>query len=295
MLISDKQLYKLCQRYGSRALKWRRKFIGLLPEVYRRHIYKRRGFSSIFEFAAKLSGISEEQVRRVLNLEKRFFDKPALHSLLVSGQASVNKLARVAGVATVENEEDWAGRVIYLSKTAIDALVKDHKFEDQNGLNKPIFNGESVPGHINSQQNNAVVNDDSDVLSLKLSGDTMARLRGLQRRGIDVDVLINEFLDRREEEIEKEKSKIAQKQDNSNSNRYIPTKIKNVVYAEYGNKCAIPNCARASEAIHHTNRFALARNHNPYFLAPLCRAHHEIAHSIDQKVFENKGPPKNSS
>lgn len=29
------------------------KFIGLLPEVYRRKLYEKKGFSSIFEFGAR--------------------------------------------------------------------------------------------------------------------------------------------------------------------------------------------------------------------------------------------------
>ena len=57
--ISDQQLYELCQKYGERARTWRQKFAGLLPEVYRRRLYEKKGFGSIFEFAAKLAGMSQ--------------------------------------------------------------------------------------------------------------------------------------------------------------------------------------------------------------------------------------------
>ncbi|MBI5754420.1 hypothetical protein HZA40_04730, partial [Candidatus Peregrinibacteria bacterium] len=61
--LTDQNLYELCKTYGTRALEWRRKFIGLLPEVNKRKLYQKKGFGSIFEFAKKLAGLSEEQVR----------------------------------------------------------------------------------------------------------------------------------------------------------------------------------------------------------------------------------------
>ena len=74
--LSDENLFKLCRIYGARALEWRNKFIGLLPEVNRRRLYEQKGFSSIFEFAAKLAGVSREQLGTVLSLDRKFEDKP---------------------------------------------------------------------------------------------------------------------------------------------------------------------------------------------------------------------------
>ena len=100
---TDQELYKLCCKYGAAALEARRKFAGLLPEILRRRLYEKKGFGSIYEFAAKLAGMSREQVQRVLQLERKFEDKPVLKELLVNGEESVNKLARVASIATPEN------------------------------------------------------------------------------------------------------------------------------------------------------------------------------------------------
>ncbi len=58
--LTDEKLYELCKMYGARALEWRRKFIGLLPEVERRKLYRKKGFASVFEFAAKLAGVSQK-------------------------------------------------------------------------------------------------------------------------------------------------------------------------------------------------------------------------------------------
>jgi len=85
--------------------------VGLLPEVSKRRLWEKKGFGSIFEFAAKLAGLSQEQVRLALNLERRFSGLPVLKGLLVEGEVSLNKLARVVSIATVENEGELAEKV----------------------------------------------------------------------------------------------------------------------------------------------------------------------------------------
>lgn len=149
--MSDHELLKLCQQYGERALLWRRKFIGLLPEV--------KGCGSIFEFTAKLAGLSEEQTRKALNLEKSFEDKPLLKNLLLNGEVGINKLARITAVVTSGNQEFWATQVKILSKAALETLVRDQKSLEQNGLFETKNEDKSVPGHSNPQQN--ILDDNS--------------------------------------------------------------------------------------------------------------------------------------
>ena len=139
--MTDEKLYELAKMYGRNALVWRQKFMGLLPEVEKRKLYERKGFGSIFEFAYKLAGLSEQQVRTALNLERRFAELPALRSLLVEGKVSINKLVRVASIATVENEGELAEAVQLLPKKALETWVRD-------GLDKPQNEGKVVPGQI---------------------------------------------------------------------------------------------------------------------------------------------------
>ena len=153
--ISDQQLFSLCQKYGEQARRWKQKFAGLLPEVFRRRLFERKGFGSIFEFAAKLAGMSPDQVRLVLNLEKKFEDKPVLKKMLIEGEVSINKLARVTSIATAQNEEFLAAQVKLLPKSALETLVRDErKYENSksaesehlNALFKPQFDDKSLPG-----------------------------------------------------------------------------------------------------------------------------------------------------
>jgi len=41
---------------------WSRKFAALLPEVDKRQLFRKHGFYSIFEFAAKLAGMGRKTV-----------------------------------------------------------------------------------------------------------------------------------------------------------------------------------------------------------------------------------------
>jgi len=249
---------------------WRRKFIGLLPEVNHRRLYEKRGFFSIFEFAKKLCGLSEEQVRRVLNLEERFKNKPKLHKALISGEVSVNKLVRIAAIATPENEAFWEEKVHQLPKSALETLIKDMKIENQNGFIKPQNELKSVPGHRLEEVN--------------LKSDVVEELLKLQQKGIDVNQLLRKFLERRKLEIMQEKEELCVIPAKS---RYIPVKIRRHLKKEYGNKCSIEHCKKPATTIHHTQRFALSGSHNPKYLAPLCKDHHTIAHAIDVKVLQS--------
>lgn len=295
--MTDEKLYELCKTYGERALMWRRKFAGLLPEVNKRRLYEKKGFSSIFEFAAKLAGMSKEQVARVLNLELKFKDKPVLKKMLIEGKVSVNKLARIASVANVENEEFLADQIRLLPNRAVETLVKDMKFGNQNGLLKLKNEPKSV--HVHTLE------------MLELSPEVVEKLSELQNKGIDINDLLLGFLKKREEEIAYQKAEIVAelkgmtnqtcenfaqevvnsagtKQKHKSASHYVPAKIKKIIYHDHGTKCSVPNCEKLATTIHHTNRFAITQIHDPRFLAPLCREHHLIAHSIDQKFHEKR-------
>lgn len=283
--MTDRQLYRLCKKYGARALTWRRKFAGLLPEVNRRRLYEKKGFSSIFEFAAKLAGMTQEQVRLVLNLEERFTDKPLLKQLLTTGEVSVNKLGRIASVATPDNEGFWAHQSKILSNRALETFIRDSRIEDKDGLNKA--ENERSGLHV---QTKTLTQRPAEQSSFQLSREVEVQLLALQNKGIDVNALLLELLKIRELEIAREKEQLASQPTVTNpKSRYIQAPVKKLLAKEHGTKCSAPHCLRNSEAIHHTQRFGLNRSHDPHFLAPLCKEHHLIAHAMDRKFQSMRG------
>ncbi len=352
--LSDENLYQLCRTYGARALEWRRKFTGLLPEVFKRKLYEKKGFDSVFVFAKKLAGLSEEQVRLVLNLEKRFENVPALQTLLVNGEVSVNKLARVAAIANPENQEFLAEQVQILSKGAVETLVRDEKWarencggivggasadlfgnfgdlsglrgKNSNGLLEPENGAKFVRAHKSAQSISAASSDEKNKVvwngwmsqAVNLSPEVHKKLLELQQKGLDLNQILLEFLKKREEEIAQRKEKIAekvlQKEEEKAQKKaqieeeilksspkgelkggvvvqprpHIPVAVKKILHDEHGTKCSIKNCQKLAETIHHTQRFALSGSHDPHYLAPLCKEHHEIAHAVDVRCHEVK-------
>lgn len=266
--LSDQTLYQLCREYGGRSIHWRNKFIGLLPEVDRRRLFEKKGFESIFEFAAKLAGLSQEQVRRVLNVDRTFEPFPHLRRALVEGKVSIHKLARVASIATVENEEELVEKMKVLPQVALEVMIRD--FKNENGLRKSKIEQESVRAH-----------------TLQLLPQVEARLLELQRKGIDLNELLTQFLDERKQTIEEEKVAAAAELGEAKS-RYIPVAVRRVIEKEHGSQCSMPSCGRPSQNLHHTQRFSLARRHDPRFIAPLCKAHHALAHAVDVRVQEKR-------
>jgi hypothetical protein len=318
--LTDSELLTLCQKYGRQARFWRQKFIGLLPEVDKRELYLKKGCQSVYEFAAKLGGVSHEQVRRVINIEKRFLEEgtKGLRKMLIEGEVSVNKLARVVSVATKENEEELVHYVRKLSKSALETWVRDGKYAELNQKNcndrddrekldlfgDSISGSESVPGHkLEMGNEGGICKEGSDegggdlILKLGLSSEVIAKLKELKEKGIDVNEMLVGMLKKREEELEERKLKqtkkvvsreVKRKIEGRRPSRYIAAETRKILKEEHGTNCSVPQCKRRSAAVHHTARFGLTRSNNPYFLAPLCREHHEIAHSIDEKVFKKR-------
>lgn len=60
--------------------------------------------------------------------------------------------------------------------------------------------------------------------------------------------------------------------------RQIPEKLKNFIKKTYGEHCAFPGCKYPAACLHHTIRFSYAKSHDPFFIIPLCKIHHELAH-----------------
>ncbi len=250
--LSDEQLLKLCQRYGEQSRVWRQKFAGLLPEVNRRRLYEKKGFSSIFEFALKLAGMSENQVCRILNLERNFSDKPALHQMLINGEVSPNKLIKVAPIATKENQDALAAQVKILPCRALETLARDEKVMEQkfqpqqhdsgglameerglasgglvglenrsggesekkyqNGSSKPENGGKFDHVSISSPFVVQQVNSDFELVAA-LKKEVKEKLVELKRKGIDINKLIIEMIRQRDLRIEEEKRAIVEQKE----------------------------------------------------------------------------------
>ncbi len=121
--MDNKELHGWCKNSGAQSLEGRKKFIAALPEVYKRHLYKKYSFGSIYEYAAKLCGVSHTMVDDVIRVDEKLKDMPKLKALLP--KVGLSKLRRVVCIANKETENEWVEKVQKMSKPALELHIKD--------------------------------------------------------------------------------------------------------------------------------------------------------------------------
>ncbi|MEK7528909.1 MAG: hypothetical protein AAB592_04020 [Patescibacteria group bacterium] len=300
-------LHETFKKYGAAALKWRRRCELLLPDIYRQRIWKKKGYESIYVYAAKLAGMSQRTVDESLRIFRNIEDKKPL--LNVARQFGLHRVRAVAAIATHENAEYFAEKARKMSKHTFETFVREYKKEilpgEENGRNEMqsnlIRNANSSP----VQGADFGVATDHGAVSIDIAAD-----RGLHSAAMDasVDVLRHasasasdrppvevtmqlpfEVFDRLQKlkgqsswgelmgkllsNNDGEKPEIMQTE-----KRYIPAKIKKYVLKKYGGRCAFPGCVKTFTSLHHTQRFASERVHDPDRLVPVCDGHERLAH-----------------
>lgn len=68
---AEKLLHAQFVKYGCNTKDWTRKCILLLPKIEKCRIWEKKGFISIYEYAAKLAGMSRNLVNEGLRIMKK--------------------------------------------------------------------------------------------------------------------------------------------------------------------------------------------------------------------------------
>ncbi len=237
---AQRKLNQEFSSYGKEALEWRRKCELLLPEIERLRVWEACGFSSIYEYAAKKAGMSRHTVNECLRVLRKIEDKPALKE--VAEKKGFRAVRPVATIATPETDEFWAEKAEKLGVNTLETYVR----EERKGL------------HMEAKLQ----------VSLSIKPELAKRLDQLKKRE-DFEDLLEKFLDFTEETVpEPVKTK----------SRHIPVHIKRHVLNKTSGLCAFPGCQKPYKILHHTQRFALEKIHDPTRLVPLCKAHERLAH-----------------
>ena len=112
-------------KYGAEARRRMRKCELLLPEIDRREIWKRKGFGSIYEYAAKLAGMSHEKVRECLRIHHHIEDKPEL--MEVAEKQGLFSVQPVATIATREDAGFWAEKAASMPKNVLEKYTQSYR------------------------------------------------------------------------------------------------------------------------------------------------------------------------
>lgn len=129
----DSKIHLKFVRYGSQARYWLRQCALLLPEIARQEIWRKKGFGSIYEYAAKLAGMSKAQVDTALWVVRAVEDKPELKKVVE--EKGINCVRPVVAIATKETASFWAGKAKEMSKGELETYVKDYKTDFIPGNN----------------------------------------------------------------------------------------------------------------------------------------------------------------
>ena len=252
--MTDKELLELCQKFGSNAKKWSRKFAALLPEVNRRGLWKRK-FHSIHEFAAQVGGVSPGVVDKVLNLDKKLEEKPLLKAEIAEeGWVKVEVASRIQ-----VKEEEAVKMVKTLPKKTLETFAREVDESEECPKASP---GGEWP------KLNFTVRPEVELRLRRFQQKLQKKKKQMLSLGETLEELLN---------LAEEPGKLTSG---------IPAKQERELRKKHNNKCAIPTCRHPIEEFHHTKRFAKTGTHE--HVVPLCHEHHQIAHA---GLIENENDP----
>lgn len=275
-------LHREFSEYGRNAKEWARKCMLLLLEIDRYKVWAKKGFGSIYEYAAKLAGLSRDQVNESLRVLGRIEDKPAL--MEVAREKGIWAVRPVAVVATKETDEFFAEKARSMTKNEFEVYVKGVR----TCYGRPGEAGQ--PDEADGGTNGATAGAGSQVqpakmtvtVAMELSPEMADRLQKLKADG-DYETAMKKLFEYRDEALEREKPDAAE-----DVSRHIPKEIERYVLECDSRMCAFPGCRRAYAHLHHTQGFARARVHDPDRIFCLCEAHHGLAH---RGLIENEEMP----
>lgn len=242
-------IHELFVKFGSNAKVWINKCKMLLPEIDRQKIWYKKGFGSIYEYAAKLAGLSHGQVQDALRIMKKIEDKPAL--LRVAEKKGLGSVRPAATIATIETQEFWANKAEKMPVRTFETYVRESRH---------------------------VTTFDQKAIQMTLSQETADKLEKI-KGDRNWEELIKEFISLREG---KKPEKI------ENAKRYISKKIERYAVNKTNGKCAYPGCCKDYQVLHHSERFAKTKEHDPDKIIPLCNEHHKLVHF---GLVENESQP----
>lgn len=126
---ADQELLQRFETFGRCSKIALRQALALLPEIVRRKLYRKAGFSSPYEFASKKTGATRAVVDKVLRLHSAIGHLPALWGLLERGEEGWSKLAVIQSIATQESEAKLVRLVTRASKAELEDYARRVKQE----------------------------------------------------------------------------------------------------------------------------------------------------------------------
>ncbi len=267
----DQRLHEKFSEFGKNAREWMRKCVMMLPEIDRRRVWEKKGFSCIYEYAAKLAGMSRGTVNEALRVMNRIENMPELREVVA--RKGINAVKPVVTVATPETADFWAEKAKTMSKHTLEIYVREFRNGNVVGLpGKAAIENGFLALESEESAKTDVLKTQKKVVAMELRVEILAKLEKLKGK-MDWNELMEQLLIEREERLEAKKPVAVRAK-----SRHIPAVIKKHVLAKTNGQCAFPGCVKQAKILHHTERFELKKWHDPEKIRPMCVAHERIAH-----------------
>ncbi|MBU6427949.1 MAG: hypothetical protein KGR26_02970, partial [Cyanobacteria bacterium REEB65] len=125
--LDDKTLLALSRQWGRVGQVAFRRFLATLPEIARRGLYRRARCHSIFEYAAKCSGATQEVVDAVFLVHKRIGGFAVLWELFAQGRYGLPVFRRISRHVTGDNAAWWAEVVSACTVKEIERILREQE------------------------------------------------------------------------------------------------------------------------------------------------------------------------
>lgn len=282
--------------YGRNAKEWMRKCALLLPQIEKQQIWRKKRFHSIYDYAAKLAGMSHDQVNEALRVLHKAEIFPSLMKVIET--KGINAVKPVLSIITKETESLFAEKAMTMNKNTLEVFVRhvrENNFQitglprkaaqSVNLQNLVIDPSDSSSCHsmqFNLETSAEFCASQKVTLTIQLNPEIADELQKIKGQG-DYNEAITALLKLRREKLEQEKPEVVE-----NASRSMPAAIERYVLAKTNSTCAFPGCYKSYKILHHIDRFAMYRTHDPDKIFPLCEAHERLAHL---GLIENENQP----
>ena len=243
--------------YGRNAREWTRKCALLLPEIVRERVWEKKGFDSVYTYARVLAGMGREAVNDALRILEKVEGMPAIRQVIQ--EKGINSVKPLMTILNETNQDFLAEKARLMSKNTLEMYVREWKMERPRTLENDEF-----------PEQQAIA---KKIIALDLDPEVARKLEKLKGKDGNWNALMKELLEMREKMLAQ--GKPAEKVTES---RHIPVAIERYVVDRARGVCEIGTCIKKYEILHHTQRFALEKTHDPSRIVALCRPHERMVH-----------------
>lgn len=288
--------------YGKNAREWMRKCVLMLPELERERVWEKKGYGSLSEYAGRLSGMSHKTVIDGLRILQMVADMPDI--MRVIERRGINCVRPIVTLLTKDNQQFWAEKIEVMSQHALEMYRREWQREYQSSSTQhrsslstipDLFGERALSEIINSPQQDAIeIADHSQqnkqiftrkvahdpanpspekIFAISLKPEIIEQLEKLNGKDGDWNTLMEELLTLRAQKLEQEKP-----EEKQTESRHIPAAIERFVIERSRGICEVGACKQRYAILHHIQRFASEKLHDPDKIVALCKSHERLVH-----------------